>query len=159
MKWQRDPGIEELIDYFDQPGVAPAWDGKSGGWIRLQGKPSELAAIESEIRKCRQSFSYFARNYGWITTKERKEVPFRLFESQELLLERILELKSMGKAQKLLILKARQLGASTLVEGMITWRTVLFSNVNALIVSANPSHSVYLFNMMQFMYDLSLIHI
>lgn len=153
MKWQRDPGIVELVEYFNQPDIADDPDSDTGGWSRLITKPNELKAVEEIIRKCRGDFSYFSRNFLWIVDKQRREIPFSLFESQELLLEKILALKKLNKAQKLLILKARQLGCSTLIEGLITWRAVLFGGVSALIVSNTPSHASYLFGILQFAYD------
>ena len=63
MKWQRDPGVIELVEYFNSVDVAPSWDGEGGGWQRLVTKPNELKAIEDIIRKCRADFSYFSRNF------------------------------------------------------------------------------------------------
>lgn len=149
----RDPAINELIEYFDSYGVAPSEDGTEGGWVRLANYPNEIKVIEEQIRKCREDFSWFARNYVWITDKKSKVIPLHLNEGQELILDRMAYLKSLNRAQKLICLKARQVGCSTLVEAMILWRTVLFSGVSAIIVSNTPSHASYLFGMMQFAYD------
>lgn len=112
MIWQQDKAVTDLIAYFNQPGIAPSQDGKSGGWLRLSTKPQELKVVQSQLLKCRADFSYFARNYLRINdAKNRREIPFQLWESQELLLDRIMELKRRGRPQKLLITKARQLGA------------------------------------------------
>jgi len=140
---RRDQGIAELVEYFDRPEIV------AGGWQRLANKPSELKVVIEEIRKCREDFEYCARNYFWITDKERRDVPFALWESQELLYEKFKELRAKGRAQKLLVLKARQLGFSCLIEALITWRTIFYSNVNSVIVSHAPHHSIYLFGIMQ----------
>lgn len=149
----RDPAINELIQYFDSYGIAPSEDGTEGGWVRLANHPNEIKVIEEQIRKCREDFSWFARNYVWITDKKSKVIPLHLNEGQHLVLDRMAYLKSLKRAQKLICLKARQVGISTLVEAMILWRTVLFSGVSAIIVSNTPSHASYLFGMMQFAYD------
>lgn len=146
--WERDPGTHELVEYFDRPEI------REGGWERLAGHPDEVKVVTSEIIKCRQDFAFFARNYAWIKTKDRKVKPFALWPSQELLLEKVYELKAKGKAQKILILKARQLGFSTVIEAMMAWRTMFFENVQAIIVSHAPHHSVYLFNIMCHIYDM-----
>lgn len=149
----RDPAILELIEYFDSYGVAPSEDGTEGGWVRLANYPNEIKVIEEQIRKCREDFSWFARNYVLIVDKKSRVLPLHLNGAQELVLDRINSMRLANKAQKLLILKARQLGCSTLIEAMILWRTVLFSGISAMIVSNTPSHASYLFGMMQFAYD------
>lgn len=140
--WTRDPGIDELIEYFDRREI------RAGGWERLASKPGELKVVMGEIERSRKDFSYASRNYFWITNKYREDVPFKLWPSQELLLEKVNELKAKNKPQKLIILKARQLGFSTLIEAMIAWRTIFYSNVNSLIVSHAPHHAAFLFTIM-----------
>ena len=108
-RWKRDPGVEELTEHFDQerylsdPGAVTIADSR------------QLAA---EIDRCQDSFEYAARNYFKIINKERKDQFLVLNEGQELLLEKIYRLRDRGKPQKLQIIKARQLGCSTLVEAL-----------------------------------------
>ena len=54
-----------------------------------------------------------------IKTKEGKIVPFKLNESQEKLYRAIMEQVEAGKPVRIIILKARQMGFSTLTEGLI----------------------------------------
>lgn len=144
-KWARDEGLSELIDHFDAPERYQKWD-------RLTS--AELRVIEQESDRCRKDFSYASRNYFWIQDKKtRQDMLFRLFESQQLLYEVICDLKARGRSQRIMVIKARQLGASTLAEGMIAWRTIFFRNVNSLIVSYSPEHAAYLFSITQHMYD------
>lgn len=142
-RWLRDPGISEIIEYFDQPAKS--------GWERL--KPEELDVIFEQIKKCAQSFEYAARNYFWITDKDKRDIPFRLWESQELILAELYKLKAAGKAMKLMILKARQLGCSTLVEGYLAWMAMFSINSNSLIVSYNPGHAQALFSIILHIVD------
>jgi hypothetical protein len=146
-RWSRDKEVKDLVDYFNQPDIM------DGGWERLASKPQELRVVAAEVEHCRRDFVYFARNYAVIKTKDRKIIPFNLWESQELLLEKIYDLKAKSKPQKILICKARQLGFSTVIEAMMAWRVMFFENVNAIIVSHNPAHSVYLFNMLTLILD------
>ena len=150
---EKDPGIQELISYFDQPDIHPSEDGTTGGWDWLENHPRELAVVTAEIAKCRKDFSYAAKNYFVITNKEQQDIPFRLNEGQEIILSRLNEIKAQGKAQKLMILKARQLGCSTLIEGLLCWRTMFYPNSSGIIVSHNPDHSAYLFGLLQRIYD------
>ena len=142
-KWRRDPGLEDLIAYFNLPErrehperiTSPEW-----------------AAIEEQIEKCAADFVYASRNYFYIIDKQRKDRLFSLWESQELILEEIMALKEKHRAQRLYVLKARQVGASTLIEALIAWRTMFFPNTYALVVS-EPSNILDLFNIMLRIYD------
>lgn len=142
-RWKRDAGIKELIEYFDRPA--------KDSIEKLNSK--ESAAILDQINKCQDDFIYAARNYFWITNKDTGDQLFRLWESQELILDEILRLKAKGIGQKLLILKARQLGCSTLIEAMIAHATMFFPNTNAVVVSVTGKHAEYLFGIMLHIYD------
>ena len=91
------------------PLLQPA--GECGNWTAI--KKKELEIISQEIKRCQEDFVYFAKNYVWITDKSNRDILFSLWEGQELILEKILWMKSRGMAQKLILIKARQLGAST----------------------------------------------
>lgn len=110
VKWERDAEMSDLIDYFD----APRFHDKriksdADRFASLTVK--EISIIEGIASKCRANFSYAARNFFWITNKKRGEQLFKLWESQELIYEHLLNLKAKGLMMKLMILKARQLGA------------------------------------------------
>ena len=145
VKWRRDPGITEVIEWLDEPERRDKWDALT---------PSEFKEVQKISKRCREDFSYAARNFFWISTKDRVDKLFSLWESQELILEHLLRMKSRGIAQKVIIIKARQLGCSTLIEGLIAWRSMFFRNVNALVVSYDREHSAYLFGIMQHIYDM-----
>jgi hypothetical protein len=145
-QWQRDPGIRELIRYFNQPE-------RRGNWTAI--KKKELEIISQEIKRCQEDFVYFAKNYVWITDKSNRDILFSLWEGQELILEKILWMKSRGMAQKLILIKARQLGASTVVEALIAWHVMFFPNRNALVVAdVQKPRAEYLFGIMLHIYDM-----
>ncbi len=110
-RWRRDPGVDELVRYFDH-------EKKKYQYGALTTK--DLRVIADEADKCRKDFEYAARNYFWIVSKYKQDILFKLWPSQELILDKLHSLKAKGRAQKLQILKARQLGCSTLVEAMTT---------------------------------------
>lgn len=145
-QWRRDPEIDDLIRYFDQ-------DRKYQKWENITDK--EFSIIIKELERIRSDFSYAARNYFMLATKEGEDIPFALWESQELILEKWYWLRDHDPdhAQRIMILKARQLGCSTVIEGLIAWATIFFSNRNAMVVSSTDSHAAYLFGMMQHFYD------
>jgi hypothetical protein len=116
--------------------------------------PSEIRTILKEFDRCRKDFVYAARNYFWITNKKLENQLLTLKPGQELIYEKILEIKAKKQPQKIIIIKARQLGCSTLIEALVAWRTMFFNNVNALVVSYDRSHtSDVLFPIMCFIYD------
>lgn len=108
----------------------------------------------TEFLRCCDSFEYTAKNYFWIIDKDRHDCLFDLWPSQEIILERMGQLKARGKAQKIQVIKARQIGCSQLVEGLIAWRSMFFENQNSLVVADVESRSTYLFGLMTHMYDM-----
>ncbi len=152
VKWERDPEMSELIEYFDEPrfhGPKIKTDADRFALLTVR----EVQTIQGIIEKCRESFSYAARNFFWITTKSRGDQLLKLKESQELIYQELIRLKSKGLHMKVQILKARQLGCSTFVEGLIAWRTMFFRNVNAVVVSYDAEHAADLFAIMQRIFD------
>lgn len=146
MLWTRDAICIELISHFDEPK-------RRGNWGAITNKEYEI--ISKELDRCRKDFSYAARNYFWIVNKKGEDIPFRLWESQDLILDKWywLREKYPDKAQKLMILKARQIGASSVIEGLIAWSIIFFPNKNGLVVSHNDSHAAYLFSILLHIYD------
>jgi hypothetical protein len=144
-RWHQDIEVHQFIEHLDQPEKRDRWD--------LLTK-SEIGAILKELDRCRKDFVYAARNYFWITNKKRQEMLFALWPGQELILQKMLELKGLKKPQKIVIVKARQLGCSTLIEALIAWRTMFFSGVNALVSSYDQGHAAkVLFPIMCFILD------
>lgn len=152
VKWQRDPALNDLINYFDEDRFFAKkikTDADRFGLLNTQ----EIEAIAAIARKCQEDFTYAARNFFYITTEKREERLLVLKESQMLIYEHMLRLRDKGMPMKIILIKARRLGASTLCEAMIAWKTMFFKNVNAIVVSFDPAHAAYLFGMMQFIYD------
>jgi len=152
VKWERDPAMTDLIEYFDEERFHSKKIKTDADRFELLTVP-EVRQIETIAKKCREDFSYASRNFFWITNKKRGEQLFKLWEPQELIYEHLLTLKSKGLPMKAMICKARQLGASTLIEGLIAWRSMFFKNVNAIVVSFDPEHAAYLFGIMQYIFD------
>lgn len=143
-RWKRDPGVAAIIRYFDQPERVERPDLLSR---------KDLGLIQAEATKCIESFEYAARNYFWIVNEKNEDVLFNLWEAQELILEKIYWMRDRGKAQKLIIIKGRRLGCSTLIEAMIAWHCMFFRNRSALIVSYDDDHASSLFGIMLHIFD------
>lgn len=145
-KWSRDPGIRDIIEFFDQPEYC--------AWHLLRDK--EAATLHEEIRKCNDpdtGFEYMARNYYWITTKDGSDTLMRLKETQEMLLETIKMLRARGHGVKIMIIKARQLYISTFVEAYLAWLTQTNPNNRGLVVSYDETHAGKLFGIILHIYD------
>ena len=88
-----------------------------------------------------------------IKTKSGTVVPFRLNDAQKKLYAVAKRQQDAGKPVRLIILKARQLGFSTLTEGLIFHACATRRNVNALIVAHREDATANLFRMSKLFYD------
>lgn len=85
--------------------------------------------IVQEILHCSKNPAYFVINYCRITHPKKGLISFKLFDFQEDLLKQF-------KAQRFnVVLKARQLGISTLIAAYITW-LILFKRGKTVLVLA-----------------------
>ena len=148
--WQRDPGVSEFIDHLNQPALLKIKKIPER-WAMLD--KSDVGEIGKILGRCRGEFQFAARNFFWITTKDRGDKLFSLWEAQELILEYWLRLKLRGVAQRLQIIKSRQLGCSTVIEALIAWRTMFFNNVMAFVIADTAERAAKLFGIMQYIYD------
>ncbi len=85
--------------------------------------------IKEEVRKCGNDPIYFLKNYVKITHATKGLIPFTTFDYQDELL------KDFNDHRFNVILKARQLGISTIVAGYATW-LMLFRREKAVLVLA-----------------------
>lgn len=115
--------------------------------------------ILNELTISKADALYWVTRYPRIKTKEARLERISLMESQEIIfhhLGRVEKLAIEGKrgdGVMLMVLKARQLGASTLTEALIAHRCFLYSNLMALIAGDVPEQSAYLFDMIERIYE------
>ena len=86
------------------------------------------------VREVLWNFRVFAEKYLKIKDKKGQIVPFVLNTAQIIVLNQLEGLLKSGVPVRLLILKARQKGISTLFEAYIFWRTSFKKNRKAAIV-------------------------
>ncbi len=82
-----------------------------------------------------------------IKTKDAKIIPFRLNAPQEKLYNAIKSQADAGKPQRIIVLKARQIGFSTLTEAVIFKKTATAYNVSSAIVTHKDDATTNLFEM------------
>lgn len=95
----------------------------------------------------------FMESFLKIKTKNNEITSFKLNEPQKKLYEEIKRLYDSDKPIRLIILKARQMGFSTLTEGIIFHRTVTKENVNSMIIAHTEEATNNLFNMSKLFFE------
>ena len=88
-----------------------------------------------------------------IRTKSGEVIPFRMNPAQNKLYAVAKRQQEAGKPVRIIILKARQLGFSTLTEGLIFHTCATRRNINALIVTHRDDATANLFRMSKLFYD------
>ena len=118
--------------------------------------PREAAFVTNERILGKISWRYFAERYWTVNLAGQTIGPlFPLWESQQLILDQLAALEweryQSGYPDGLIadVLKARQLGASTLVESFIGHRLTTHAHVNGLLASDVPDNSNFLYDMFE----------
>jgi hypothetical protein len=130
--------------------------GNLSRWIT----PEELRFMQSERLLCKTSWQYWAERYAWILSEGTSLKPLTpLWASQTLLLETLGRIEHQritpGYPDGTLVnvLKAAQLGASTMTQSLIAHRCLCYPHTAGLIASDTPIQSNYLFDMLERLYD------
>ena len=89
----------------------------------------------------------YIEKYLRIQDKNSKIVPFRMNKPQMKLYNALKKQYEQGKPQRAIVLKARQMGFSTLTEGIIFKKTVTAFNIKSGIITHEASATDNLFNM------------
>ena len=97
-------------------------------------KPSIKEIIAQELIRCAKEPQYFMKKYCVVQHPMRGKVPFHLYDYQEK------SLLTFEDYRFNIVLKARQLGISTLSAGYALWM-MLFHNDKNILVS-DESHDV-----------------
>lgn len=95
----------------------------------------------------------YIRAFLKIKTKDNKIVPFVMNEPQKRLYDVIKQEAQADKPIRIIILKARQMGFSTLTEALIFHRTANKRNVSSLIIAHKDDATTNLFNMSKLFYS------
>lgn len=97
-----------------------------------------MSNLSEAIEVYKASFPFYAKECLKIKTKDGLRIPFTLNRAQKRFWDMIFEDLKAGRPVRYIILKARQLGISTLIEAILFWLTSLNKNRGAVIVA----HSV-----------------
>lgn len=119
-------------------------------------RSTSLSRQERAIRqKLKDDFGHFSAKCLKIRTKKGDIQPFQLNKAQKYLHERAQkQLKTLGRV-RIVILKGRQQGISTYVEGRLYWRTIHTKGVRAFILTHEQGATDNLFEMAQRYHELN----
>ena len=106
-----------------------------------------------DIARCILNCLVFIQRFLKIRDKDGHLIPFLLNKPQLRLYAVIKEQWKAGKPVRIIILKARQMGFSTLVEGIIFWLAVTAFNVECMIVAHTDEATRKLFQMSRRFYE------
>lgn len=84
-------------------------------------EPLEAQRFEDSLSRSRDDFAYFARHHLFIRTKDGSLVPLVLNRAQRHLHDRLERQRAKGKVRAIIV-KGRQLGISTYLQGRFYWR-------------------------------------
>lgn len=97
-------------------------------------QPSAEVMLEA-LKRSRASFEFFCRQFWRIKDPDGEIIPF-VPNPPQMRLIRLLEEKSKGGTQvRVLILKARQMGFSTVCQAFLAWRAFCFKGQSGLTVA------------------------
>lgn len=107
----------------------------------------------ARAKRLRADFPFFARHCLKVKNKAGKLVPLQLNEAQLYLHERIERQRARTGRVRIIVLKGRQQGASTYVEGRFYWRTATRKGVQTVVIAHEDKASTNLFKMAKRYHD------
>ncbi len=90
----------------------------------------------------------------YIKTKDQQIKPLWMNDAQQIIYGKIQTLGKDGKPIRIIILKARQEGVSTLCEAILFEKAARHENVNSLIIAHEPESTEEIFAMSKRFYDM-----
>lgn len=95
----------------------------------------------------------YIEKYLSIRTKDSRVIRLKLNPAQIRLYETLERQRKAKKPMRVIILKARQLGFSTLAEALIFQRTATKKNINSLVIAHREDSTANLFKMSRFFFE------
>lgn len=116
-------------------------------------KKMKLSREEKLLLKIERDAKFYIENFLKIRDKRSNLIPFKLNHAQNIVLDKIRECEREKKLKRFIVLKARQMGLSTLFEGVIFHDTSTKNFKNSLIIAHEEPASQNLFNMSKLFYE------
>lgn len=117
---------------------------------------SQEEELKEAIQVIKDDFHIYLERNLFIQDKRSGEVvPFELNWAQKLLVERVITDIAMGVPVRYIILKARQMGLSTVIEALCYWWTTTHKNIKSVIIAHESEASSNLYDMFKRYFDNS----
>ena len=145
--WRPRPhSIDEVEGWSEQ--IKKKFADDKGQWVQTKELSKvETAFVANERAMCVASCHYFLTRYYYIKARSRI-MRFTFRQGQTILWKMMQELDAKGVSKMLQILKARQLGISTLAEGIMTWGALFIPGASSQIGSADGQKTQGMLGMM-----------
>lgn len=146
-----NPHLNEFVELMDEHFISTAGDIPQA-WEKLGATEKEF--IREQIAHCVNDPRYYLENYHTIRTEQeglKTLSPF--WDSQEIFYNEVIELQIAGKRVQIMVLKARQLGLSTICEALVFWKTIFTPVCNTLIVATDTVKADDQFEMSRLAYE------
>lgn len=114
---------------------------------------SKMTKEQQFVWNMKNKPKWYIENFLKIRDKKAQIVPFKLNKAQNIVNDLIERDKARGVPKRYIVLKARQMGLSTLFEGLIFQDTANHENKNSLIIAHEEQASTNLFNMSKLYYE------
>lgn len=136
--------------------LASAWDSKTGKVTRALSDDEQRFVLGEKLQG-KASWRYWAERYAKIRSESGTLITIPLRRTQQIILRELGKLEASSAERNdgvlALVLKARQLGCSTLAELLIAHKALFYSHRYCLIASDIPENSAYLFDMVERVYE------
>lgn len=111
------------------------------------------------IKVIKDDFYIYCERNLYIQDKLTGEiVPFVLNWAQRMLVDRVMEDLAAGRPIRYIVLKARQMGLSTVIEALCYWWTTTHKNIKSVIIAHESEASSNLYTMFKRYFDNSHPH-
>jgi phage terminase large subunit-like protein len=104
--------------------------------------------LKQEIIKCKNDYLYLMINYFYIVHPTKGKIKFDLFDFQSK------TLNTFFNENKIIILKGRQLGLSTLSAAYITYKLLFERDYSALVIATKEGTAQNLVKKVKVMYNM-----
>ena len=122
--------------------------------MTLKEKKKLLNLLEQKDKiKAQKGFKQFAEICIKIVNKKSKTVPLRLNNSQQVIINTIDELRSKGIPPRIVVLKARQVGASTASQANMIYECTQHENRTGFIIAHDEDAVNSIFSKAKYAYD------
>lgn len=109
---------------------------------------------QAKLKRLRDDFGYFAKHFLKIRTKSGKVEPFVLNRGQRHLHEKLEEQRRLTGRVRAVVLKGRQMGCSTYLQGRYYWRMWGSKGLNTFILTHEQAATDNLFKMTKRYHEL-----